>query len=354
MPAWMTTILAVSAGCIQCSATPTARRSFLAIACPLVHGANEQGHAHTLTLPFCSDACYVACDTAFRANAIVPACAVWVPRRSAAARLEKTRLLIERTRFTGRQCAATACGLWETEAWREQSKSTFKVCDGCKWTYYCSKSCQRADWKCGDHKIACRARRNMCDLTTEQLTSIGVLPECATHVPALEACTCGGDSTAGLALPDNARESGAALTQSQAMSHNASLYSFSEADGRAAERSASLFRRYLAELFCACGARSAENVISAQDLCMESLLESDCSCFDAGERHRHCASKSRHCSRPQCAVRVGEFAMRQNTFHLHACTKRLKCAIHVVWAMYCSARCQRLDIDALSFSPIII
>merc|ERR1712196_279653 len=43
------------------------------------------------------------------------------------------------------------CGIDESE------KKTFKKCAGCNLVRYCSKACQRADWK--NHKKLCRKHR---------------------------------------------------------------------------------------------------------------------------------------------------------------------------------------------------
>ena len=169
-PGWLSTLTDAypASACSHCGA-PKAFSGFLATACPLAHDGLKGPCTHVTCLPFCSTTCYKACGKALRASSVIPGCAAWISRQPTAAQFAAgldveavckiaTDALLERTTFTHLQCAAAACGLWETEAWRELSGSKFLACNGCKLVSYYSKACQRADWKSGRHRAICQAR----------------------------------------------------------------------------------------------------------------------------------------------------------------------------------------------------
>ncbi|KAF7312914.1 hypothetical protein MKEN_00975800 [Mycena kentingensis (nom. inval.)] len=59
----------------------------------------------------------------------------------------------------GKYAARTACDHLKCTAVGE--RSTFRRCSGCRTVYYCSKSCQRADWRrTGGHRAYCALRSN--------------------------------------------------------------------------------------------------------------------------------------------------------------------------------------------------
>lgn len=57
-----------------------------------------------------------------------------------------------------RECSARECRKVEGE------RHEYKVCDGCRASWYCGKECQLKDWKSG-HKRRCKEEKNIRELT---------------------------------------------------------------------------------------------------------------------------------------------------------------------------------------------
>ncbi|KAJ6524403.1 hypothetical protein DFH09DRAFT_186434 [Mycena vulgaris] len=51
---------------------------------------------------------------------------------------------------------------------KKDVKDDFRMCSGCKHSYYCSKECQNADWRAGRHKPACLVHRRGAHNLTER------------------------------------------------------------------------------------------------------------------------------------------------------------------------------------------
>jgi len=58
-----------------------------------------------------------------------------------------------------KECARRECRKVEAH------KGEYKVCAGCRASWYCGKECQEKDWKTGGHKRRCKEERNIRDLT---------------------------------------------------------------------------------------------------------------------------------------------------------------------------------------------
>ncbi|KAF7288890.1 hypothetical protein MIND_01405000 [Mycena indigotica] len=58
--------------------------------------------------------------------------------------------------WTGMHHIRSACGNFECKVLPHEHSAKLKRCSGCQSTFYCSKTCQRADWKSG-HRTECAA-----------------------------------------------------------------------------------------------------------------------------------------------------------------------------------------------------
>lgn len=46
-----------------------------------------------------------------------------------------------------------------TQCDKVDEDDAFKRCEECLVTYYCSRECQKADWKTGNHQVSCKEVR---------------------------------------------------------------------------------------------------------------------------------------------------------------------------------------------------
>ena len=58
-----------------------------------------------------------------------------------------TRVRVVDGQFAERRCGQ--CGVWQSDTERKLER-----CSGCKLVYYCSRECQKRDWK--EHKAHCK------------------------------------------------------------------------------------------------------------------------------------------------------------------------------------------------------